>query len=197
MAIRSTVGAGERLWGPFRGSSRLVLTLATAVLACSLAACGDDEGGGDGADDQNLNSASVEELYQQAKDEGGLTIYTPLNEEAMADVAEAFNSTYPGIDVEAITLGVDDLVARVNTEQQGGKFVADVITEDGIHTSQLISVDALAPYTPQAMPDLPDGVEDVPEGYESIAFVTTRAVAYRTRRHSSRRGSSPRRRWRT
>lgn len=179
MTINSTAGAAKRQRRRVQGFRRVALALTAVALPLSLAACGssDSAGGGSGGSD-SLNSLSVDDLFTQAKDEGELTIYTPINEKAMADVAAAFNEKYPGIKVQAITLGVDDLVARVNTEQQGGKFVADVITEDGLHTSQLISVDGLEPYTPKTMPDLPEGVDDVPEGYQSIAFVTTRAVAF-------------------
>jgi iron(III) transport system substrate-binding protein len=159
-----------------RGARRAALALTGLVLPLGLAACGNSDDGGDGAAD--LNSASVQSLYDQAKDEGELTIYTPLNEDAMTQIAAAFNKTYPGIKVNAVTLNVDDLVARMNTEQRGGKYVPDVITEDGIHTSQLISIDALEPYTPQTMPPLPSNVTDVPKGYQSVAFVTTRAVAF-------------------
>ena len=178
MAIKFTAGAGQRQRRRVRGLSRLALA-AMVALPLSLAACGSDggdDGGSAGSDD--LNSLSVDDLFTQAKDEGKLTIYTPLNEEAMAEVAKAFNAKYPGIKVQTITLGVDDLVARVNTEQQGGKFVADVITEDGLHTSQLVSIKGLEPYTPKTMPDLPKGMDDAPEGYQSVAFVTTRAVAF-------------------
>lgn len=178
MAIKFTAGAGKRQQRRVRGFSRLALATMLA-LPLSLAACGsDDEGDGGSAGSDDLNSLSVDDLYAQAKDEGNLAIYTPLNEEAMAEVAKAFTAKYPDIKVQTITLGVDDLVARVNTEQQGGKFVADVITEDGLHTSQLVSIKGLEPYTPKTMPDLPEGMNDAPEGYQSVAFVTTRAVAF-------------------
>lgn len=191
MGINSTAGAGKRQRRRVRGFSRLALA-AIVALPLSLAACGSDDGdGGGGSGSDDLNSLSVDDLYKQAKDEGKFTIYTPLNEQAMADVAAAFNKTYPDIDVQTITLTVDDLVARVNTEQQGGKFAADVITEDGLHTSQLISVEGLEPYTPKTMPDLPKGVDDVPEGYQSIAFVTTRAVAFNPKTLSEKGIATP------
>lgn len=177
MAIRSSARAGwrQRL---VRGRGRLAPALAVAVLGLGLAACGGGGGDTGGGSSEQLNPLSVQDLYNKAKAEGAVTIYTPLNKDAMADVAKAFNKTYPGIAVKAITLNVDDLVARVNTEQRGGKYVADVITEDGIHTGQLVSIDGLDPYAPKTMPPLPKGLNDVPEGYQSVAFVTTRAVAY-------------------
>jgi iron(III) transport system substrate-binding protein len=191
MAIRSSALAGRRQ-RPARRGGRLTLALAMALLPLGLAACGggDGGGGGGGGNADALNSLSAQDLYTQAKDEGQVTVYTPLNEKAMADIAKAFNQTYPGIDVKAVTLNVDDLVSRVNTEQQGGKFVPDVITEDGIHTSQLISVKELDPYTPQTMPPLPDSVKDVPEGYQSIAFVTTRAISF-NRKTLQQKGLTP------
>lgn len=177
MAFENSARVGGRQRRKARGTSRVALALTILVLPLSLAACGSGGGNGGGKSDE-LNSLSVQDLYKQAKDEGAVTIYTPLNEDAMAQVAKAFNATYPGINVKSVTLGVDDLVARVNTEQRGGKYVADVITEDDIHTSQLITVNGLEPYTPQTMPAFPASVKDVPKGYQSIAFVTTRAVAY-------------------
>lgn len=156
--------------------SRVAIALTTVALPLSLVACGGGGSGGNGS--SNLNSMSVQDLYKQAKGEGKLTIYTPLNEDAMAQIAQAFNQTYPGIKVKSVTLNVDDLVARMNTEQRGGKYAADVITEDGIHLDQLISINGVEPYTPKVMPPLPSNVKDVPKGYQSVAFVTTRAVAY-------------------
>jgi iron(III) transport system substrate-binding protein len=156
----------------------VALALTILVLPVGLAACGGDTAADTSSAGDDLDSMPVEDLYTQAKEEGELTVYTPLNEEAMAQVAEAFNKTYPDVEVKSVTLNVDDIVARVNTEQRGGKYVPDVIIEDGIHTMQLISIDALAPYTPETMPPLPANLEDVPEGYQSVAFVTTRAVAF-------------------
>ncbi len=173
MASNSTASLRQRR--PLR-LRLFAAALAAGLASVTLAACGSDDPAAGNADE--LNTLAVDELYKKAKDEGELTIYTPINEEAMGKVASAFNATYPGIEVKAITLGVDDLVARVNTEQRGNKYVPDIITEDGIHTSQLISIDALAPYTPSTMPELPAEITDVPEGYQSIAFVTTRAVVF-------------------
>jgi iron(III) transport system substrate-binding protein len=178
MAIRRSVREVRRR-RPMR-VRRVGLALAgMAVLPLALAACGnsDDESGG-GGNAEELNSMSVQDLYEKAKDEGEVTIYTPINEEAMADLAEVFNAKYPGIDVNAITLGTSDQVPRVTTEQRGGKFVADVLVQDGLRLSQSMSVDAVEPYTPQTMPELPSNVTDIPEGYQSVQFVTTRAVAF-------------------
>jgi iron(III) transport system substrate-binding protein len=166
-----------------RRHGRLALAATALLLTTGLAACGSGDAGDSASNDSgsntnSLNTMSEADLYQQAKQEGQVTVYTPLNSDAMSAIGKAFNATYPGIQVKAVTLNVDDLVARMGTEQQGGKYVPDVITEDGIHTSQLVSVHALEPYTPQTMPTMPSSLTDVPQGYQSVAFVTTRAIAY-------------------
>jgi iron(III) transport system substrate-binding protein len=152
------------------------------LLPFSLVACGGNStasGGSGGSSD--LNSMSVQALYKKAKSEGAVTVYTPLAADANAAIAKAFNQTYPGVKVNAVTLGTDDQVARVGTEQQGGKYAADVLTEDGVRINELLAADAVEPYTPQSMPDLPSNLTDAPKGYQSIAFVTTRAIVYNTK----------------
>lgn len=161
----------------YSGSSRVQRRLAVivAVVGVLLAGCGTSSETGE--DQASLDQLSMDELYEQAQDEGSVKIATPILEEPMAAVAEEFNSQYPGIDVEVVNLNVDEIVARVNTEQRAAQFSVDIIVNDGFRLQQLLSIDALDPYEPSTKPELLSGLETL-EGFESIAFVTTRSVAY-------------------
>ena len=178
-------GASVRARGASSRSGRVLLGV-VACFALVLAACGDD--GDSGAEapaktsttsgaETSLDKMSVDELCAQGKDEGKVTVYGPISPDAMAGVAKAFASDHPGIDLEAVTLNVDEIVSRITTEQRGGQFAADVVVNDGFRLQQLASVEAVVPYEPSEKPELLDGLE-TPDGFPSVAFVTTRAVAY-------------------
>lgn len=174
--------------GSFWRGRRLAAVVASVALV--LAASGGYDSDSDAAsptetapgsetvgEESSLNQLSVDELYEQAQEEGAVTIYTPISPDAMAGIAEQFNNEYPGIDVETVTLNVDELVSRINTEQRGGQYVADVVVNDGFRVQQLSSIDAIVPYEPSTKPELLEGLETL-DGFSSVAFVTTRSVAY-------------------
>lgn len=127
--------------------------------------------------DATLDDLSMDELYALAQEEGGVTIYTPIRPDSMEAIGERFNTEYPGIDLEIVSLNVDEIVSRVNTEQRGGQYAADIIVDDGFRLQQLASIDAIVPYEPSVKPELLEGLETL-DGFSSVAFVTTRAVAY-------------------
>ena len=125
----------------------------------------------------SLDDLSMEELYELAQEEGSVTVYTPIRPESMDAMAAQFNAEYPGIDLEVVSLNVDEIVSRINTEQRGGQYAADVVVNDGFRLQQLASIEAIVPYEPSVMPELLEGLDTL-EGFSSVAFVTTRAVAY-------------------
>lgn len=129
------------------------------------------------AGEASLDDLSMDELYELAQEEGRVTVYTPILADSMAAIAQHFDAEYPGIDLETVNLNVDEIVARINTEQRGGQFAADVVVNDGFRLQQLASIEAIEPYEPAVQPELLEGLEPL-EGYSSVAFVTTRAVAY-------------------
>lgn len=180
------VGPSEPARGAFPRPGRVLL----AVLACFalvMAACSDDDGDSGASPSTETTSAkgsansfddlSVDELCAQGQEEGKVTVYGPISPDAMAGVAKTFKADHPGIDLEAVTLNVDEIVSRITTEQRGGQFTADVVVNDGFRLQQLASVDAVEPYEPSEKPELLEGLK-TPDGFPSVAFVTTRAVAY-------------------
>lgn len=68
---------------------------------------------------------TTDELYQKAKQEGKVVVYTPS---ARAnDAKKTFEQKYPGIDVEVSKMKSDLLMNKVIAEQDAGTYDADVI----------------------------------------------------------------------
>lgn len=66
-----------------------------------------------------------EELYEKAKKEGSVTLYSISSR--MPKVAEAFMKKYPGIECITFDLSTNELLEKVTREYDAGQHVADVI----------------------------------------------------------------------
>ena len=74
----------------------------------------------------NYRSADREEVLKAgAKKEGKLVWYTSLT--AHRDIANVFESKYPGIKVETYRAGSTDLTRRILSEAQAGRNLADLV----------------------------------------------------------------------
>ena len=71
---------------------------------------------------------SLDQLYEKAKKEGKITLYAPLSPQAMSVIPPAFMKRFPGVTVDHIDATSDKLIARVLSEQKGGRVLADVIS---------------------------------------------------------------------
>lgn len=77
------------------------------------------------ANSMNDGSQTKEELYELAKAEGAVTLYSISSR--CGKVAESFNAAYPGVVCEAFDISSDELIQRVTTEYKAGQYVADVV----------------------------------------------------------------------
>lgn len=66
-----------------------------------------------------------EELYELAKEEGSVTIYSISSRSAK--VVDAFNEKYPGVTCEAFDISTNELLEKVTREYEAGQHVADVV----------------------------------------------------------------------
>lgn len=66
-----------------------------------------------------------EELYEKAKEEGKVTIYSISSR--ITKVANAFMEKYPGIEVEPFDISTNELLEKVTREYDAGQHVADVV----------------------------------------------------------------------
>lgn len=91
-----------------------------AASATETSAAGPAEAGGD-------TQGDLDALYEAAKQEGQLLVYSSVNEIPVRVAAEAFEAKYPGIDVEAIRIGDNEQIPRLETELSTGAATADLI----------------------------------------------------------------------
>lgn len=145
------------------------------TLALGLAACGG--GSGASADQASYNAMKPAQLAKAAAEEGTVTWYTTFASDDVTPVLAAFNKTYPKIKVNVLRLSADQIPPRIMTEQKAQTYDADVVSGDSPQVAQLISNQALQPFTPPDAPRLPAGLT-LPKGYEGVVYALTTAIVY-------------------
>lgn len=93
-----------------RFSSRLAGVLAAAVLATSLAACGDNGGSGSGSD------AKVPDDPAQVKGDITYAIWDVNQQPAMQEIVKAFNQKYPNVKVSISLATFDQYFTKLKTQ---------------------------------------------------------------------------------
>ena len=97
----------------------ILLCVAIAMLSLLLTACGG------GPKPQGSGSGSGN---QAAADNGKkLVIYTSMKESLIGPIVEGFKKANPGVEVDYQSAGAGKLMAKIATERQSGKILADVI----------------------------------------------------------------------
>ena len=81
------------------------------------------------AGDENFNKISAG-LYEKAKQEGGLIVYSVWDVEHIVKILEAFSKRFPGIKTTYWQGRNPEIVTRVLTELQGNRQSVDVILSD-------------------------------------------------------------------
>lgn len=173
-----------------RRTTRLFTAVtAFATLGVTLAACGGSGSGTPAASSSTGGSSSassgsgspasqpISALLPKAKQEGSLTWYTTFATKDVPKMIAAFNKQYPDIKVNAVRLSADKIPARVETEQKGGQYTADVISGDSPQLAQLIQAGAMQPYDPPDAAPLPAGLS-LPSGYQGVVYAVTTVIAY-------------------
>lgn len=90
-----------------------------------------------------------EELYELAKQEGKVTIYSISSR--ISKVADAFMKKYPGIEVESFDISNNELLEKVSREYDADQHVADVIhlkDEDGTLYNEYVKARKFYNYKP-------------------------------------------------
>ncbi len=95
-----------------------------------------------------------EMLYEKAKQEGILTIYTVSTR--MMDVAKSFERQYPGLVTKVLDLRADEMIERVKKNGESGVYESDIIfctDVDGSLSKDLIPNKLAFKYTPYDIAD--------------------------------------------
>jgi iron(III) transport system substrate-binding protein len=94
---------------------------------------------------RSMAAESLDQLYQNAKKEGKITLYAPLSSHAMEVIPPAFMKRFPGVTVNHIDGTSDKLITRVVTELRGGRVIADAISGALTYLPEMIEQKFLAP----------------------------------------------------
>jgi len=106
---------------------------------------------------------SVDELYQKAKAEGALVIYTISSR--TQKVANAFKEAYPGINVEVYDISSGTLKEKFATEYKSGIRTVDILhskEQVGEYTYEMFSEGMLHNYQPASI------FKNVPASYMTL-----------------------------
>ena len=111
-----------------------------------------------------LNRRPAEErqtiLLENAKKEGGLTLYTATNNRDTQDVINGFTKRYPGVKVSFLSLGGPGVLNKITTEYRAGVYTADVTVLTGNNALELIDRKILARYKSPMVPFVRKGFID-------------------------------------
>lgn len=115
----------------------------------------------------NLNQeVSVDELYQLAKDEGKVVIYSMSSR--LNDVKETFEARYPGIEVVVYDMRIAEILEKYQREHEAGIRTADVLLikdSDGAVEMEFVKQGLLHEYIPRDM------MVAAPEAFQTGPYV--------------------------
>ncbi|HXF34597.1 MAG TPA: extracellular solute-binding protein [Candidatus Acidoferrales bacterium] len=116
-----------------------------------------------------------------AKKEGTVVWYTSMIVPTINALIRRFQETHPGITVQPLRMGSEQLPARIITEERGGKYNADVISGDDFQFHQLLEAGAIARNpNPEASKFIKGTVD--PNGYWTNQFANTTVLAWNPER---------------
>ena len=155
---------------------RTLAGILAATMMLSMAACGGggsssggDSNAAEGPQDPNAAAAAGtleltdweqssgifntdetdEELYEKAKEEGKVTVYSISSR--ITKVAKAFAEKYPGVEVEPFDISTNELLEKVTREYDAGQHVADVVhikDQDGTLYNEYVTARKFYNYKP-------------------------------------------------
>ncbi len=161
-----------------RWSTGALTVAATGGVGALLEACG----GGASAPAGPVEK-DVTKLYAKAKAEGTVTWWTAHYEQSAAEqMAAAFKTKYPGIEVNLLRQTAQVINTRLNQDLKAGATECDVFcsTDEG-HYPPLIKGGFLVQWTPPDLDLLPKQFQNLnPEGYYHLGAIGFVVINYRS-----------------
>ncbi|WBB75630.1 extracellular solute-binding protein [Micromonospora sp. WMMD1128] len=149
---------------------------AAAVVLLAITGCGDR--GGEAAE-----VAAPDGLESAAKEEGTVTLYSSVEEDATATFAKSFTDRYD-VEVQVVRLTSAQLAQRFAAEAQAGAPAADalLISRTGF-TADAIESGWLVPLADAGLPDFPGNLDErfvLPDEGTAISIIQPAGIAYNT-----------------
>jgi iron(III) transport system substrate-binding protein len=80
--------------------------------------------------------AAYEALVAAATEDGSVTVYSGQAQDNLNELADLFQETYPGIDVEIVRMADGDTIPRVDTEIATGTAGGDLVITSGLQWNE-------------------------------------------------------------
>ena len=117
----------------------------------------------------------------KASAEEKMILYTSMKESLIGSIYEAFKKKHPDITIDYQSAGAGKLMAKIATERQAGKVLADVLwTSEVPDFYNLKSEGMLEKYTPSNFDELINPFDDY-DGSFTAARLGTLGIVYNTR----------------
>jgi iron(III) transport system substrate-binding protein len=122
-------------------------------------------------------------LVREAKKEGSVVWYAPMNREDLRQFTSGFEAEYPFIKVEVLTSGPQSLLNRILTEQRAGKYNYDTLNIRSSALYTLKKAGAVMRYESPYRKALRPGFYDK-EGYMNGIWASLLVYLYNTQQVS-------------
>ncbi len=109
--------------------------------------------------------AAMARLYEAAKAEGKVSLYSSLNTDDAAKILPAFQTRFPGIKVDHTRASGETLVQRVVTEKKAGQDLFDVVESNLFEVKFIVDQGYTQPYKVASWDDFPDAAKDASGAY--------------------------------
>lgn len=105
---------------------------------------------------------------------GSLTLYTSQPEKDAQELIDAFNDTYPNIEVAVFRSGTEEVISKIQAEKSTGTILADVLlVADDATFTQLKQDDLLMAYEPENLDKIDAQFYDADHMYFGTKIITT------------------------
>lgn len=119
-------------------------------------------------------------FVQKASAEEKMILYTSMKESLMGAIYEKFKQKYPEVTIDYQSAGAGKLMAKIATERQAGKILADVLwTSEVPDFYNMKKADLLEKFVPDNISELIQPFTDY-EGYFTAARLATLGIVYNT-----------------
>lgn len=121
----------------------------------------------------SANAQDLSKLYEAAKKEGKVTVYTDLAAEFIQQVGDSFKKKYPGIEFDFFRGDTTQVVTRIESEIAASRHSVDMFTSTSNRSSDFAKKGWLAEYKAETAKSFPKGIQPESGLWYNYALNTT------------------------
>ncbi|QNF28061.1 ABC transporter substrate-binding protein [Metabacillus elymi] len=142
-------------------------TFSFVIIFLFLVACSSNDSEPTGAEEGTENN-------EQTAIEGDLSFYTSQPDEDAQKLVDAFKGKFPDVNVEIFRSGTEEVISKIQAENQAGEVQADVLlVADAVTFENLKSEDLLLSYKSEETSEIPETFVDKDGMYTGTKVMAT------------------------